>query len=116
MTTLDPGLGITDVEDTLTELAHHVTDTAAGRGCTVPDCPRRHYGRGLCQAHWARWRRTGDTGPAPALADLGRDCDLFIADATSFDQRHGPDDGPDSDGTAPAGHRSRTRCASRPKK
>jgi ribonuclease BN (tRNA processing enzyme) len=37
---------------------------------------------------------TGDTGPAPALADLGRDCDLFIADATSREQRHGPQEGP----------------------
>jgi ribonuclease BN (tRNA processing enzyme) len=37
---------------------------------------------------------TGDTGPAPALADLGRDCDLFIADATSWEQRHGPPEGP----------------------
>jgi ribonuclease BN (tRNA processing enzyme) len=37
---------------------------------------------------------TGDTGPAPALADLGRDCDLFIADATSWEQRHGPQQGP----------------------
>jgi len=25
---------------------------------------------------------TGDTGPDPALADLGRDADLFIVDAT----------------------------------
>ncbi|MCA1655808.1 MAG: hypothetical protein LC635_05080 [Pseudonocardiaceae bacterium] len=25
---------------------------------------------------------TGDTGPAPALADLGRDADLYIMDAT----------------------------------
>jgi ribonuclease BN (tRNA processing enzyme) len=37
---------------------------------------------------------TGDTGPAPDLAELGRDCDLFIADATSWEQRHGPQDGP----------------------
>jgi hypothetical protein len=72
MTTLDPGLGITDVEDTLTEIAHLVTDTAAGRGCTVPGCPRRHYGRGLCQAHWARWRRTGDTGPAEIANHVAR--------------------------------------------
>ncbi|MFC7386720.1 MBL fold metallo-hydrolase [Sphaerisporangium rhizosphaerae] len=28
---------------------------------------------------------TGDTGPAPALADLGRDADLFIVEATDHD-------------------------------
>lgn len=30
---------------------------------------------------------TGDTGPDPALADLGRDADLFIVEATSRDQQ-----------------------------
>jgi len=30
---------------------------------------------------------TGDTGPDPALADLGRDADLFIIEATSRDQQ-----------------------------
>jgi len=30
---------------------------------------------------------TGDTGPDPALADLGREADLFIADATDRTQR-----------------------------
>jgi ribonuclease BN (tRNA processing enzyme) len=54
----------------------------------VPNAGIRLSAPGLTLAY------TGDTGPAPALADLGRDCDLFIADATSFDQRHGPDDGP----------------------
>jgi hypothetical protein len=63
MTILDPGLDITDVENTLTELAHLVTTTGAGRGCTVAGCPRRHYGRGLCRAHYARWQRTGRSGP-----------------------------------------------------
>lgn len=32
---------------------------------------------------------TGDTGPTPALADLGRDADLFIVEATSRDQQAG---------------------------
>jgi len=32
---------------------------------------------------------TGDTGPAPALADLGRAADLFIVDATDRHQRAG---------------------------
>jgi hypothetical protein len=73
MTTLDPGLGITDVEDTLTELAHLVTSTAAGRGCTVPGCPRRHYGRGLCRAHHARSQRTGHAGPGLIQVHVARD-------------------------------------------
>jgi ribonuclease BN (tRNA processing enzyme) len=32
---------------------------------------------------------TGDTGPDPAVAELGRDADLFIVDATDRDQRGG---------------------------
>jgi ribonuclease BN (tRNA processing enzyme) len=32
---------------------------------------------------------TGDTGPAPALAELGRDADLFLADATDRGQQPG---------------------------
>lgn len=39
---------------------------------------------------------TGDTGPDPALADLGRDADLFIVDATDRDQQ-------DATPRAPAG-------------
>ena len=54
----------------------------------VPNAGVRLSAPGLTVAY------TGDTGPSPALADLGRDCDLFIADATSYEQRHGPDDGP----------------------
>ena len=54
----------------------------------VPNAGVRLSAPGLTIAY------TGDTGPAPALADLGRDCDLYIADATSYEQRHGPDTGP----------------------
>ena len=45
---------------------------------------------------------TGDTGPDPALADLGRDADLFIVDATDRHQQSGvPDaEGPELDLTA----------------
>ncbi len=28
--------------------------------CDVPGCGRRHYGRGYCRAHHARWARHGD--------------------------------------------------------
>lgn len=45
------------------------------RVCSVEGCDRPHYGRGWCQLHWGRWKRTGDPGadtppqhkhPAPA--------------------------------------------------
>jgi len=32
---------------------------------------------------------TGDTGPTPALAELGRDADLYLVEATSRDQQPG---------------------------
>lgn len=32
----------------------------AKRTCSVPGCDSRHYGRGWCQKHWARWRDHGD--------------------------------------------------------
>jgi ribonuclease BN (tRNA processing enzyme) len=54
----------------------------------VPNAGIRLTAPGLTVAY------TGDTGPTPALADLGRNCDLFIADATSWGQRNIPDDGP----------------------
>jgi hypothetical protein len=73
MTTLDPGLGITDVENALTEIAHLVTSTGAGRGCTVASCPRLHSGRGLCRAHHARWQRTGAAGPGLIQGRVARD-------------------------------------------
>jgi len=52
----------------------------------VPNAGIRLTAPGLTVAY------TGDTGPTPALADLGRDCDLLIADATSWDQQNVPDD------------------------
>jgi len=32
---------------------------------------------------------TGDTGPDPALANLGRDADLYVVEATSRNQQPG---------------------------
>jgi ribonuclease BN (tRNA processing enzyme) len=37
---------------------------------------------------------TGDSGPDPALAEIGRDADLFIVDATDRDQQAGDPPGP----------------------
>jgi hypothetical protein len=28
--------------------------------CTVPNCERKQYGRGMCHMHWQRWRKHGD--------------------------------------------------------
>ncbi|MGO9278770.1 MAG: MBL fold metallo-hydrolase [Streptosporangiaceae bacterium] len=48
---------------------------------SVPNAGVRLTAAGLTVAY------TGDTGPSPALADLGRDADLYIMDATSRDQQ-----------------------------
>ena len=47
----------------------------------VPNAGVRLTAPGLTVAY------TGDTGPDPALATLGRQADLYIVDATSIDQR-----------------------------
>jgi ribonuclease BN (tRNA processing enzyme) len=49
----------------------------------LPNAGVRLSGDGLTLAY------TGDTGPDPALAELGRGADLFIADATDLGQRPG---------------------------
>jgi ribonuclease BN (tRNA processing enzyme) len=49
----------------------------------VPNAGVRLTAPGLTVAY------TGDTGPDPALAELGRQADLFIADATDSAQRQG---------------------------
>jgi ribonuclease BN (tRNA processing enzyme) len=57
----------------------------------VPNAGVRLTAPGLTVAY------TGDTGPDPALATLGRGADLYVVDATSHDQRAatpGMDDGP----------------------
>ena len=42
------------------------------RTCTIEDCHRNHYGRGLCAPHWKRWKRHGDpaAGRTPPGAGL----------------------------------------------
>lgn len=49
----------------------------------VPDAGVRLCAPGLAVAY------TGDTGPDPALADLGRDADLYVVEATDRHQRPG---------------------------
>ncbi|MBB3411196.1 hypothetical protein FHT87_005149 [Rhizobium sp. BK316] len=33
---------------------------AKSRLCSIPDCGKPHYGRGLCNKHWQRLRKYGD--------------------------------------------------------
>lgn len=32
------------------------------RLCSIPDCSKPHYGRGVCNQHYQRWRSTGEFG------------------------------------------------------
>lgn len=54
----------------------------------VPNVGVRLSAPGLTVAY------TGDTGPDPALAELGRDADLFIVEATDLHQQPGVAPGP----------------------
>lgn len=40
-----------------------MTNTQASKLCSA-GCVRTVYARGWCRAHYARWLRTGDVGPA----------------------------------------------------
>ncbi len=58
------------LESQIKEKFAHLTDddlirrmNAAGE-CAVDECARPVKGRGLCNMHWYRWRRTGDVGEA----------------------------------------------------
>src|SRR4051794_34641732 len=35
--------------------------------CTVEGCEGKHYGQGLCNKHWQRWRYHGRPGAGPHL-------------------------------------------------
>lgn len=43
--------------------------------CAVPDCERAVRARSLCNAHYKRWKKTGDPGPAEIRKPLeGQQC------------------------------------------
>lgn len=43
--------------------------------CTIEDCERRVHGRGLCGAHWRRWKVYGDPlGGGPARQAAPKEC------------------------------------------
>lgn len=37
--------------------------------CTVAGCSLVSFGHGFCQMHYARWKKSGDPGPAGKLSD-----------------------------------------------
>lgn len=41
-------------------------------GCLVNGCARKHYGSGYCRAHFYRWKRNGNPGPAKVQHPRGR--------------------------------------------
>lgn len=45
---------------------------AVHRGCAVAGCSRRHKGRGLCELHLQRLKRTGTTDAPPRLTPAER--------------------------------------------
>lgn len=48
--------------------------------CTVTDCDRTHYARGLCNMHWQRQRSYGSTEPTRRMPKFGTDVvDRFLA-------------------------------------
>lgn len=49
--------------------------TQSGKRCTVTGCSRPLRARGLCSAHWARWRRYGDPAGGVSLGALPLKCE-----------------------------------------
>lgn len=42
--------------------------------CSVTGCPREHYARGYCNAHWRRFKRNGQPGPLEVNSPVGGLC------------------------------------------
>ena len=59
--------------------------TTSWRVCSVDGCVRRHYGRGLCQMHWQRWKVNGAVGPAAPLQTQRGGPQAFLAKAEMYD-------------------------------
>lgn len=52
------------------------------RTCSVEGCDRPHRARGYCVAHWDRWQKSGDPGPAL----IGKPRRVTTCSARSCDQ------------------------------
>lgn len=44
------------------------------RKCNIDDCTRTHYARGMCRAHYNRWRANGSTEARPYVRQLRAEC------------------------------------------
>lgn len=53
------------------------------RICSVPSCPKPAVKRGWCQAHYARWQRTGDVGVDIPLRSERKPCSVEGCDKLS---------------------------------
>jgi len=53
------------------------------RICSVPSCPKHVAKRGWCQAHYARWQRTGDVGADTPLRGERKPCSVKGCDKLS---------------------------------
>lgn len=58
----------------------------AERTCTVYGCERRHYAKGLCTMHYARWRKHGDPHRVDKPKMIGTPEERFWPKV----DRHGP--------------------------
>lgn len=52
------------------------------RYCSVEECERRHYGRGLCKLHYQRWLKHGD----PLHQRAARPCSVAGCDREHYER------------------------------
>lgn len=50
---------------------YNLKRAAGQRGCSIPDCDRRHYGRGWCEEHHRNWSDRGDPLAYPVRINGG---------------------------------------------
>lgn len=48
--------------------------------CSIPDCEKPAKSRGWCTAHYSRWLRTGDVGPAAIWDRTRKTCEVLGCD------------------------------------